>query len=91
LSTILCSDWKGVLHLANAGSCFLSDLVAEVGRGSRRGQAPELVGGTGPSSFTPGWGPNGALDGGRYAQLSGRRVRDWDRALAASLALSEID
>jgi dTDP-4-dehydrorhamnose reductase len=84
LATILRSNWRGILHLGNGGSCILSDFVSEAMRVLEAGRAPELRGGTGPASFWEGSGPNGALDCSKFAQLSGRRLRDWRDALSAS-------
>jgi dTDP-4-dehydrorhamnose reductase len=85
LPAILRSDWKGVLHLGNTGACLLSELSAEVARLTGVARPPELVGGKGPASFWDGSGPNGALNTSRFARLSGRRLREWRQALAATL------
>jgi dTDP-4-dehydrorhamnose reductase len=84
-ATLLKSDWRGVLHLANGGSCFLSEMAAETARHLNVLAPPELCGGPGPASFRDGGGANAVLDAGRFAVLSGRRLRDWRAALAASL------
>jgi dTDP-4-dehydrorhamnose reductase len=81
--TILRSGWRGVLHLANGGSCLLSELVEEVNRLEGDVRVPALIGGVGPASFWEGGGPNAALDSRRFASLSGRRLRDWQTALFA--------
>jgi dTDP-4-dehydrorhamnose reductase len=83
LQTILRSDWKGVLHLGNGGSCLLSDMVEDWGRQLRIDKLPELIGGPGPASFWEASGRNAALDTTRFSRLSGRRLRDWRMALAA--------
>ena len=85
MATVLKSDWRGILHVADAGSCLLSELVAETARILGSGPAPVLVGGRGPASFWERGGPNAALDTGRFARLSGRRLREWREALAATL------
>ena len=85
VATILKNDWRGLLHLANGGSCFLSELAAETARLMGVRAAPELSGGPGPSSFWERCGPNAALDIARFVSLSGRRLRDWRDALSAAL------
>jgi dTDP-4-dehydrorhamnose reductase len=85
LATIVRSDWRGILHLGNDGSCLLSDLALEAARILEAGQSPELIGGNGPASFWEGSGPNAALDCRKFVELSGRRLRDWRDALAESL------
>ena len=85
LQTILRSDWKGVLHLGNGGSCLLSDLVAETSRLLETEPVPELTGGSGPASFWEGSGNNAALDTSRFTMLSGRRLREWRKALEATV------
>jgi dTDP-4-dehydrorhamnose reductase len=85
MATVLKSDWQGILHMADGGSCLLSDLVAETARILGSGAAPELAGGRGPASFWERGGPNAALDTGQFARLSGRRLREWQSALAATL------
>ena len=81
--SILRSGWRGVLHLANGGSCLLSELVEEVNGPGRGIRVPDLIGGVGPASFWEGAGPNSALDSRRFSALSGRRLRDWKSALSA--------
>ena len=85
VTTVLKNDWRGVLHVADGGSCLLSELAAETARLLGAPAAPELAGGRGPASFWEKGGPNAALDTGRFVSLSGRRLRDWRAALAASL------
>jgi dTDP-4-dehydrorhamnose reductase len=85
LATILRSSWRGILHLGNGGSCLLSDFVSEAMRVLEAGRVPELRGGTGPASFWEGSGPNATLDCTKFAQLSGKHLRDWRYALSASL------
>jgi dTDP-4-dehydrorhamnose reductase len=85
LATILKHDWRGLLHLANGGSCFLSELVAETARLMGAPTPPELSGGPGPGSFWERGGPNAVLDTSRFVSQSGRRLRDWRDALAATL------
>jgi len=81
--SVLRSDWRGVLHLANDGSCLLSELVEEVSRLEGGVRVPDLIGGVGPASFWEGAGPNAALDSRRFSSLSGRRLRAWKSALSA--------
>ena len=85
VATVLKNDWRGILHLANGGSCFLSEIAAETARLLGASSAPELVGGQGPASLRENGGPNAVLDTGRFVSLSGRRLREWRAALAASL------
>jgi dTDP-4-dehydrorhamnose reductase len=85
LAAILRSEWRGVLHLANSGSCLLSDLAEATARLLGAGEVPEMAGGRGPASFWEGMGGNAALDIGRFVSLSGRRPREWREALAVSL------
>src|SRR5437867_3683074 len=47
---------------------------------------PELTGGSGPASFWEATGSNAALDCQKFTQLSGRRLRDWRVAMAATFA-----
>jgi dTDP-4-dehydrorhamnose reductase len=89
LSTILRNDWRGVLHLAQPGSCLLSELVAETVRLLGGSGPPELSGGQGPASFWERSGANAALDTALFQSLSGRRLRDWREALAANLGRGE--
>jgi dTDP-4-dehydrorhamnose reductase len=88
-ATILRSDWRGVLHLANSGSCLLSELAEETTRLLGGFSSPELVGGPGPASFQEGRGANAALDVRRFVSWSGRRPRDWREALSANLRRGE--
>lgn len=85
VASLLKNDWRGILNVANGGSCFLSELAAETARLLGAPAAPELVGGQGPASFGENEGPNAVLDTGRFVSLSGRRLREWRLALAASL------
>ena len=86
LGSVLRSDWTGVLHLGNSEPALLSEVIAETARILGTPRAPELHGGSpGPASFWEGSGPNGALDCSRFTALSGRRMRSWRQALAASL------
>ncbi len=88
MATILKSDWSGILHLANAGTCLLSELAEETARLLGSPAAPELAGGRGPASFWERGGPNAVLDTARFASLSGRRLRGWREALASALGRS---
>jgi len=83
LQTILRSDWRGVLHLGNGGSCLLSQMVDEMGRLLGVTKLPELVGGPGPASFWEKSGGNATLDTALFVRLSGRKLREWRQALAA--------
>jgi dTDP-4-dehydrorhamnose reductase len=85
VATLLRSDWRGVLHLSNSGSCLLSELAGETARLLGSPRPPELVGGSGPASFWERSGANAALDAGRFTGLSGRRLRSWREALSAHL------
>ncbi len=85
VATILKNDWSGILHLASGGSCLLSELAAETARLMGASAAPDLAGGIGPVSLGEGGGPNAVLDTARFVSLSGRRLREWRAALAASL------
>ncbi len=89
LLPILRSDWKGVLHLANSGTCLLSDLAAEAARHLGARSVPGLIGGPGPGSFREGEGLNAALEVRLYTALSGRRPREWKSALAKALQSDE--
>ena len=89
LQTILRSDWKGVLHLGNGGSCLLSELAGELARYLNSPKVPELIGGDGPGSFWEGAGRNAALDTSRFSRLSGRRLRDWRQALGTTQSPEE--
>ena len=81
---LIVSSARGVFHLANSGSCLLSELVDEAARllGTA---APALVGGPGPASFGAHGGPNASLDIRRYVEQTGRRPREWREALRAAL------
>jgi len=85
MATVLKNDWRGVLHVADGGSCLLSELAAETAGLLGAPAAPKLAGGRGPASFWEKGGPNAALDTGKFVSLSGRRLREWQVALAASL------
>ncbi len=89
LQTILRTDWKGVLHLGNGGSCLVSEIVDEMARLLESSKVPELIGGMGPASFWEGSGRNAALDTSRFIRLSGRRPRDWRQALGVMHGLKE--
>jgi dTDP-4-dehydrorhamnose reductase len=82
---VLRSDWKGVLHLANAGACTLSELAARTARLLGFARQVPLDGDAAPAPLEPAGGVNLALAADRYAQISRRRPRDWQTALAATL------
>jgi dTDP-4-dehydrorhamnose reductase len=83
---VLRSDWKGVLHLANAGACTLSELAAETSRLLGATRPVPLEGEEAPAPIEPAGGANLALAADRFARLSLRRPRDWRIALAATLS-----
>ncbi len=90
LGSILRSEWTGVLHLGNAEPALLSEVISETARLLGAARVPDLIGGTpGPASFQESSGPNAALDCARFTALSGRRMRSWRQALAASLGKRE--
>jgi dTDP-4-dehydrorhamnose reductase len=89
LQTILRSDWRGVLHLGNGGSCLISELAGEMAQLLDLPRPPDLIGGMGPASFWEGSGPNASLDTSRFIRLSGRRLRDWRQALETWWNLKE--
>jgi len=86
LQTVLRSDWRGVLHLGNGEACLLSQMAAEAAGLLKASSVPELTGGSGPASFWEATGSNAALDCQKFTQLSGRRLRDWRVAMAATFA-----
>ena len=90
LGSVLRSEWSGVLHLGNSEPALLSEMVAETTRLLGAARVPDLIGGSpGPAVFQEGSGPNAALECSRFTVLSGRRMRSWRQALAASLGKRE--
>jgi dTDP-4-dehydrorhamnose reductase len=81
---LIATPARGVFHLANSGSCLLSELAAETARVLGTA-APVLVGGPGPASFGIHGGPNASLDIRRYVSETGRKPREWREALRAHL------
>jgi len=90
LLSILRADWRGVLHLANRGSCLLSEFVAEAASRLESLSPPDLIGGRGPGSFWEGGGPNAVLNASRFSSLTGRRSRHWKEALFGTLSLPGV-
>ena len=86
LGSVLRSEWSGVLHLGNSEPALLSEVVGETARLLGAARVPDLIG---AASFQEGSGPNAALDCSRFTALSGRRMRSWRQALAASLGKNE--
>ena len=85
ICALIASSGRGVFHLANSGSCLLSELAEETARLLGAASVPELAGGPGPASFWARSGPNASLDIRRYVEQTGRRPREWREALRALL------